>query len=371
MRVLSVIGSLSLGGAETYLSRIVRDISAYGVYMEVCALERAGPRLAELEAAGVRVHGTPYLERTQRSNSLTLLRTIRRIREIVRAGRFDIVHTYLFWSDVLGALGAKLAGCPRIIVSRRAMHRWAHSPRAFYHGLEQMANLQATDLIANSRAVLLDAEASEQCLPAARTVIYNGVDVDTYTPTRRRLDRPLRLVTIGALAPRKGQQFAIEAMRLLRTSGVEASLTLVGSGPDEKALREQVAAAGLDDIVKFEGEQLDPRPYLACADVFLLPSRQEGFSNAVLEAMASGLPVVATDVGGNAEAIVDGEGGRIVPPENSEALAAAIAETSRSRTRLGEMGDYNRRRAIEHFSLKASMRRLADWYLSRRMGRTL
>src|SRR5256885_471396 len=116
MRVLSVIGNLTVGGTETFLSRIAPLVAKHGVEMEVCALERTGPYVGALEERGIVVHGTPYSERTRRSNTLTLFRTVDSIRRLVRARRFDIVHTYLFWSDVLGVAGAKLAGCHRVIV---------------------------------------------------------------------------------------------------------------------------------------------------------------------------------------------------------------------------------------------------------------
>jgi len=366
LRVLSVIGQLLVGGAETYLTRTSQAIRQYGIDMEICALSRVGTRLSELEQAGVRVHGTPYATRVGKSNTITLLKTIESIRQTVRSGRFDIVHTYLFWSDLLGVPGARLAGCPRIIVGRRALHAWIHSRSALYHGLEQFTNVLANEVVANSEAVLRDAVAHERFLPRRRTVIYNGIDVSAYTPSPISGKGPLRLVTVGWLAPRKGQEYALQAIRLVHSAGVDARLTLVGSGEDETKLRQMATELGVDDIVTFAGERPDPRPYLASADVFLMPSRQEGFSNAILEAMAAALPVIATDVGGNAEAIVQDRGGLIVAPEQPEALAAAITKLARTRDELPDMGRFNRARVTERFSLEASARSLADWYLNHR-----
>jgi glycosyltransferase involved in cell wall biosynthesis len=200
-------------------------------------------------------------------------------------------------------------------------------------------------------------------LPKIRGVIYNGIDVADYKPTGPRLQGPLRLVTVGALAPRKGQEYLIEALAKLNARGVEATLELVGSGPDEAMLRRNAAGSGIADHVHFAGEQVDPRPYLECADIFVLPSRQEGFSNALLEGMACALPVVATDVGGNSEAIVEGEGGKLVAAGDPAALADAIAELASDRGRLVAMGRANRRRVAEKFSLEVSARNLARWYL--------
>ena len=364
LRVLSVVGSLRLGGAETRVARIAVAIRDYGVDMEICALEREGPHLADLEQRGIVVHGTPFPSRAYRSDTMTLMRTANAIRKIVRAGHFDVVHTYLFWADVLGVTGARLAGCHRVIIGRQALHGWTHGPQAGFHWLEQFSNLFAHELIANSDAVLKDAERNERFLPARRTVIHSGVDGANYALARPRPDGPLRMVHVGALEPRKGQEYAIAALALLRVAGVQATLTLVGSGSDEAMLRRRVSEQGLDDVVTFAGAQADPRSFLAGADLFVFPSRQEGFAVALLEAMASGLPAVATAVGGNPEALVEGKGGRLVPPEDPAALAAAIAELARDRATLAEMGRFNRDRIDHEFTLDAAVQHLAGWYLN-------
>jgi glycosyltransferase involved in cell wall biosynthesis len=330
--------------------------------MEICALEKEGPHLQDLEAGGIVVHGTPYPSRTYRSDTMTLLRTVNCIRSIVKAGRFDVVHTSLFWADVLGVAGARLAGSPRVIISRQALHGWTHGPQAGFHWLEQFSNLFAHELIADSAAVMEDAQRHERFLPSRRAVIHSGVDVGIYSPARPRLEGPLRMVHLGALAPRKGQEYAIEAMALLREAGVQTTLTLVGSGPDEAMLRQKVADTGLDEKVTFAGAHADPRSFLIDADLFVYPSRMEGAGFALLEAMASALPVVASRVGGIPEALVDGKGGRLVPPEDSAALARAIGDLARDRSKLAEMGSFNRDRIDQKFSLDATVRQLADWY---------
>jgi glycosyltransferase involved in cell wall biosynthesis len=363
VRVLSVIGSLRPGGAETYVTNVTRAIHAHGVHMEICALERTGPLLDPLLRDGVTVYDTPFPRRPSRLNSLRMLRTVSALRRIIAAGRFDVVHTYLYSADLVGVTAARLARCPRVIISRQAMHGWVHRPGRVRHGLEQASIRFANEVVACSNAALRDAEASERALPRVRTVIYNAVDVHQYRPTQIRLDGPLRLLTVGALAHRKGQEYAIEALAQVRRAGVDAVLELVGAGPDEAMLRRLVAEAGLGDAVVFAGQHADPRPHLASADVFLLPSRQEGFSVALLEAMACSMPAIATDVGGNAEALVDGKGGRVVPALRPAAIAAAIAELARNRAGLAQMGDFNRGRVTELFSIEVSARRLADWYL--------
>jgi glycosyltransferase involved in cell wall biosynthesis len=366
MRVLNIIGSLGVGGAERYLSRVTPLLKDQGIDIEICCLERTGALLAETEAAGVAVHGTRFIFR-RRAVGLprlapALLRAVGDIRKLVRGQHYDVVHTYLFLADLLGTAGAHLGGCKRIIVSRRALHAWRHGPAAYEHWLELGTNLVADELIANSRTVLEDVELYERFVPRKRGIVYNGIEPGHYrSAASGKRPGALRLVTVGALAARKGQEYGIEALAKLCEAGVEARLVLVGDGPDRPLLEATAKRLGVERAVDFAGEQLDPRPYLEAADIFLFPSRQEGFSNALIEAMACGLPVVATDVGGNAEAVGEG-GGRIVPAEDSGALAAALLDLAGDRRGLAVVGVANRERVVERFSLDASVRRLAAWY---------
>ncbi len=362
IRVLVIVGSLELGGTEHYIVRVAPLLRRYGIEVEICLLDRRGPLLGQAEAADILVHGTRA--RSYRSRTIAYAGgvTVFDIASLIRRRRFNIVHSYLFHAELVGTPAARLARVPRVIISRRAVYPWRRPSGAPYLLLETSTNMLADELIANSQVVLHDVQRTERFLPKTRTVIYNGVDATQYTlatPTRGRL---LRLVTVGALAPRKGQIYAIEALRLVRDGGVDARLTLVGGGSDELLLRHAAGNFGVEQHVVFAGPQTDPRPFLLDADMFLLPSRQEGFSNALLEAMASGLPAVVTDVGGNREAIVEGEGGFIVPPFDPSALARAVTALARSPVALTTMGQSNRRRVEAVFSLDASARALANWY---------
>jgi glycosyltransferase involved in cell wall biosynthesis len=224
-----------------------------------------------------------------------------------------------------------------------------------------VSNRAATGLVANSRATLEDAERSETWLPRRRAVIYNGVDVNEYPPARPGARKALRIACVANFNPWKDQVAAVEAVALVRSAGLDVTLVLVGSGPRASAIRAAVSKHGLDEHVEFAG-QVTPNAQLRRADVFLLPTVQEGFSNALLEAMAAGLPVVATDVGGNREAFTDGEGGRLVPPRDPSAIAAALLEIGADPAQMRRMGAANRARVAEHFTIQQSAERLARFY---------
>lgn len=367
--MLNIVDSFNVGGAERYLSRVAPLLRQHhDVELEICLLTGVGPLLEQVRARGVPVFvAAPQRRRSGPKLYEALdaaLSTVAAIAGLIRRRRYDIVHSYLFSADVLGTLAARLTGSPRVIISRRALHPLRRPQGPAYGALETLTNLLADELIANSWAVLRDVERTEKCLPGIRTVIYNGVDPSDFPLAQPQATGVLRLVTVGRLAEPKGQEFAIGALRLILDAGVDAELTLVGSGPNEQSLRQTAAAHGVDEKVRFPGLARDPRLFLRDADVFLLPSTQEGFSNALLEAMACGLPVVATDVGGNAEALLHEAGGLIVAPQDPCALAEAVLRLASQRQRLHEMGIANRERVETHFSLRASVDRLAHWYLS-------
>lgn len=362
IRVLNIVISLELGGTEHYVSRVAPLLRKHGIDVEICLLDRRGPLIERVEAASVRVYGTTASERKTHSLAYGAVATFTELAALIRRGHFDVVHSYLFHAEVLGTPAALLAGVRRTIISRRAVYPWRRRRGPQYLLLETITNGLAHELIANSRNVLRDVERTEHLVPKTRTVIYNGVEPTQYELGHPAASGPLRLVTVGALAPRKGQEYGIRALRHVRDAGTDARLSLVGGGPDEHLLRALARELRLEDHVTFCGPQVDPRPFLLDADIFLLPSRQEGFSNALLEAMASGLPCVATDVGGNSEALVDGDGGHIVRPFDDGAIAEGILRLARSRGTLAEMGLRNRKRIEEVFSLDVSVQRLADWY---------
>jgi glycosyltransferase involved in cell wall biosynthesis len=363
VRLLIVTNDFQVGGAERYLNRVAPSLrSQHGIDVEFFLLDRRGSLIDEAERNGltVRGHHRPTLPPNRPLGALAATRDLARL---LRARSYDAVHTYLYLSDVIGSVAAVLARPPRLIVSRRAVAP-RHPPGPLFRSLETLSNVVANELVANSMAVLRDVEATEWALPARRTVIYNGVDPDAHGLATPRPGRPMRLVSVGTLARRKGQRTAIDALRSAIDAGVDAHLTFVGDGPDEGALRQLVSTLGLDDRVRFAGFQADPGPFLREADAFLLPSDQEGFSNSLLEAMAAGLPVIATAVGGNAEALGEGDGGLIVPPSDPAAMARAIEVFAADRAKLPARGLENRDRIKERFTLERSVNDLARWYLT-------
>jgi len=193
-------------------------------------------------------------------------------------------------------------------------------------------------------------------------VIRPAVDPSFFCPASVTVkpEEGLRLVTTGSLIWRKGHESLLLVLRSLWDSGTRARLSIIGNGPERQRILYTISDLGLDDSVDLLG-QLDEtqvRDELQQADIFVLSSLSEGISNAALEAMSCGLPVVSTDVGGMAEAIQDGVEGRLVPPRYREAMASAIAQLSGDRELRLRMGAAARDRVVRQFG---SDRYTAEW----------
>lgn len=223
---------------------------------------------------------------------------------------------------------------------------------------------------ANSHAVASFTVAQEDLPEQKCRVLYGGVDTEHFVPplkepsrTRWFSDNPTFVVgLVATLMPEKRHDLFLRAARTVADRVPGSRFLIVGNGPWRKSVEEEISDLGLEDRVFLTGELLDPAPAYASMDVSVLCSDREGFSNAILEAMSAGLPVVATDVGGNAEAVVDGETGFIVPPNEVDPLTdrmLLLAKNPDLRTRMGKSG---RERAVQRFSLQRMIQGHLDLY---------
>jgi glycosyltransferase involved in cell wall biosynthesis len=277
---------------------------------------------------------------------------------------------------------------------RAAWRRIAASPRqpdlVHAHALHQAARLRVGDMpvvinlpgepnpryrkdLQQADALVADGWAARH-LPGTlgRSIerIPKGVDADRFRPDGPTLREPLHLerkrVVIGVarLVPIKNVRLLIEAVAKVRLCLPDAHLLLVGDGPERSAVRARAAELDLTDAVTFVGSvpQADLPALYRAADVFALSSDFDNSPNAVLEAMASGLPVVATDVGGVREFVAEGVGGAVVPPGNAAALANALEQYLAQPDRARAAGIHNRLKASAEFSWRSSALQLLDVY---------
>jgi glycosyltransferase involved in cell wall biosynthesis len=272
---------------------------------------------------------------------------------LFRRLRPDIVHLNSSKAGVLGRIAAVPARVPVRIFTA---HGWAFKAAT---GVASRLYLLADRAVEPLTSMVICVSENERraglaagvCTAERSIVIRNAVEVGAAPSRARRGDPPVQIVSVGRLAPPKDFSTLAAAMALLPEG--RAHLRVFGDGPLRGELEAQKRALGLGDAVLFEGEVPDVRPYLADADVFVLASLSEGMPVSVLEAMAAGLPVVASAVDGLEEVVVDGETGFLTPPGDAAALAARLGQLVDDAPLRSAFGEAGRARAEEYFSLPA------------------
>ncbi len=346
-RLLFVITLAEVGGAQSY----VRDLlpAVREEFDVTVASHGEGP----LRDAAVSL-GIPFVPLRHVRRDLSPYRDTRGLLELVslcRRVRPDIVHLNSSKAGILGRIAAALARVPvRIFTAHgwafKGGHGWAS---AMYLWADRLVEPLTTTTICVSDTELRAGLAARTCRSARTVVILNAVDVGPPPRDGRPAREPVEVVSVGRLAEPKDFATLVEAVGRVRPGSVR--LQIIGDGPHRAALEGQIARLDLADAVELVGEIDDVPARLRDADVFVLASRSEGMPISVLEAMAAGLPVVASDVGGIHEAVEDGITGILVPPGSVAELGAALdrlAADASLRERLGRAG---RERAEERFGL--------------------
>jgi sugar transferase (PEP-CTERM/EpsH1 system associated) len=359
MHVVHVLHTLAVGGTENGVVNLVNALAGDARHT-VIAVTTSGPLAARLPA-GVAVHALGKRPGVDPAAVVRLTRLLRRLRP-------DIVHSRN-WGAFDAVAAARLAGVPVVIHGEHG--REAADPEGQDRRRNRLRRL-LSPLIAQWVTVSHDLRrwlVHRVGIPADRVLtIHNGVDTARFAEGDREAARealglePGRPVvgTVGRLDPVKDHVRLVTAFRSVAARRSDARLVICGDGPLREELHRAVDAVRLQGSVRLLGERDDVPRVLAALDVFTLPSIAEGISNTVLEAMASGLPVVATRVGGNPELVEDGVTGRLVEPRRTEALAEALLGYLNDPVLARLHGKAARQRCVAEFSLE----RMAARYLA-------
>ena len=378
LKIAFLLPNLESGGTERHVLSLARRMDPSRFHLSLHTTSGGGALHGEFSALlPVSVLGDPQHGRHFRKSTTEQLRTVGSLIRRFRREKPDILHAYLPAANVMGPVAARLAGVRRVIVSKRALADYKEG-FPLLQKVESLGNRLADVVLVNSDAVRRDVERTERHWEGKFRKIYNGVaPIERWTPDeamafRRHEGIPsdaLVAVCVSNFYPYKGHEELVEAAARITPSFPNVVFLLVGrdSGTLE-ATRARVRERGIEGSVRFVGSRTDVPDLLRASDLFVHPSREEGFSNAILEAMAAGLPVVACDVGGNPEAVVDGETGRLVPSRNAAAFASAIAELLADPEKRKAMRKAGRHHATERFSLDRMVGEMESLYESLTRG---
>jgi L-malate glycosyltransferase len=350
--------SKTLGGGERIVLRLATLLPKYGYRASILTYS-AHPESAALQSPPCPI----YLLPLDRTYDLSAMRGALELRRFLKRERIVVVQTFFESSDLWAGLVAKMTSDAKLIWSRRDMgilrgrkHHIAYrlmsgTPDAVFAVSEQV----------HQHCISVDRIPSDRVL-----TIYNGLDVADWNVTGRDKGAGKFLVaTLGNIRRVKGHDVFIRAAASVVKEFPNVSFTVAGEILEAdyfKELQDLVRDLGLTDHFTFVSGVSNIREYLSAADIFVLPSRSEGFSNAIIEAMAASLPVVATDVGGNAEAVQNGVSGYIVPSEDVAALSGAILRLLHDPSQATEMGIAGRKLVVEKFTSDAMMKQITEVY---------
>lgn len=350
-RVLHLVYDLIRGGSEGQCARVAMELARRGRCHRVATFHRRGFFLERVEAACGPVHVIGI----RSFASWTTLREIRRLAAFIRTERFDVVHGWDTDACIFGPPAARQAGVP-FITSRRNL---AEALPPHKRWLLRRADRRAAAVVVNADAVR--EQVLGRAFPVSKTVkIPNAVDLEEWDGLRsapsvdvRRLPQGPVVGIVCRLDPEKDVDTFLRAAAVVARARKDASFAIAGDGRERTRLQCLAAELGLAERAVFCGDVADTAPLIArFAMGVLTPSRNEGLSNSILEYMAAGIPVVATDCGGNRELVGGYEAGRVVPIGDATAAARAIESLLDDPAAAAKMGRNGRRGVEEHHGLR-------------------
>jgi glycosyltransferase involved in cell wall biosynthesis len=355
-------------GSEIQLAEIIRRIDKKEFDVHLCCFEDS-PRMRDLAA-----HSTLLLLPAHKIVSLGGFRRILRLRGYIKEQRIDIVHTWMVDSNIVGILSSLGQGSPLVVSGRRNLGYW-FTPGTLM--LYKFLNRFTTRILANSngvKAAVMDKEG----VPGGKIdVLYNGVDTERFSPGGGNRGVPASLgippdaPVVGIVAnlrPVKDHALFLRAASRVLARVPRAAFLIVGTGPLREELGDLAGTLGIQDSVYFSEGKGDVLDHLSRMDVACLTSWSEGFSNALLESMAVGIPVVATDTGGNPEAIEHGVSGFLFPVGDVERLTGHLIDLLTDEAKRRRMGKLARTHCENMFAMERTVESYAAYYRKLVMG---
>ena len=349
-------------GTERLVAETAKQLDPAKIDLHLCCLEDSD-RFREMS----RYCKTRLFPATK-LNSWNGLRQIRAFRRYLKEMRIDVMHAFMTKTAILGVATFSRTPCKAMVTSRLGIDWYTPFLTAFYR---YYMNPRTTRIFANSEGVKKFVIHQEKAPPEQVDVFYQGVDMKRYAPETGDLAAsvalgiPAHAKVVGIVAnyrPVKDLPLFLRAAQIVAAQVPDAAFLLVGAGGQYEELKRLAEELGISQAVFFSNGRGAVVDYLRRMSIAALSSESEGFSNAILEYMAAGLPVVATDVGGNGEAIQHGETGYLVQGRDPALFAAPLIELLQNEELRRSMGQRSLERCRRFFSMEAFLGRLQDYY---------
>lgn len=363
VKVIHLIRTLEPGGCENFLVRALPSLTKHGVENQLITLQSQGKLAENLTRAGISVKHADMRHWLD-------IPGYRRLYRIIKATKPDVITTYLFHADAIGRLLLRFLFSVPIIPFLRTTynHRRYTSVRIF----ERITKPLVTQYLANSSAVKNFYTKSYGIHPDSITVITNGIDTSAFHHTgqerlsvRRSLslnNDAIAIICVANFHPNKGHHNLLKTFFDIHDSIPHSHLLLVGSGSEYAHLLNLAQKEPSHTAIQFLGLRRDVINLLQAADIFVLPTQFEGMSNALLEAMASSLPIITTDIPENHQVIVHNENGLLYPKNNNNALESAIRRLYSNPKLRHRLGTAARLTINDNFSLDLITAKWANFY---------
>ncbi len=365
LTILFLVNGFGVGGAEKALLELVKRINRDQFQVLVASVGQGGILEQEFRNASEQC----FVFRKKFSFDFSL---IPKVAALLRLNQVDILLTTLFYADVIGTFAARMVGTPVKMSWQTALaiptgnvedDRWRHIV-AYRAAASQM-----THIVAVSHEVRNYFIRNRHIPPQKISTIHYGVDLNRFQKSGKTIrkelglsDQDVIISVVGHLSDVKGHTFLLKASPFLIRKNSRVQLVFAGDGPEKASLEQEAKTLGIREHVHFLGVRSDVPDILRSSDIFVLPSIYEGLPNVILEAMASGLPVVASRVGGIPEAVADGETGFLFPAGDSTWLEQVLAPLIRDGALRRKMGEAGRKRVENHFSIDVEVRSFQDLF---------
>lgn len=344
INILHVTLSLDIGGLEVLLVELLQKIDKNKYSLSVCALQKEGQLKGELERQGIPVYSIPKKEGIDYFLPFKLKALIKQIKA-------DIVHTHNSTPWIYSAAAVSLLNSNTRLIHTKHSNLGADKTRL--QNVERFASKVTKHIIADSQSVMDFMVQKQNIAQNKIKLIYNGIDIDKYKlPIPPKQDNIKRIGIVARLVPVKDHKSLLDGFKLLSQRLPDVELVIIGDGTLKSELTAQAAQLQVDSRVKFLGSRRDIPELLSQLDIFVLCSIDEGMPISLLEAMAAGLPVVATKVGGIREIVVENKTGLLIQPQNPQALADAIYKILTDSPLARSMSQEAVRIVAERFSIK-------------------